>query len=1023
VQDTSCNVSGTPGVDVKTESRAAHGTSCNGSGTASVDVRTESRTAQDTSCNVSGTAGVDVKTESRAAQDTSCNVSGKAGVDVKTESRAALGTFLNVAGTADLDLPMEWCAVYGTSFNVSGTAGADLAMESRAGTFFIEPGTADVDLPMEWCAAYGTSCNVSGTAVGLATESGSAQGTFFKVSGTTGVNLATESRSTLGTFFNVPGTADVYLPKEWCAAYVTSCNVSGTAGVDLMTNRHAVQGTSFIESVTAGVDGTTESLSAQVTPGTDSTTESRAAQGTSFNLPGTAGVDTAMESCATQGVSFIVSGTAGADLTTDGRAAQGTCFNVSDTAGMDVTTEIRAAQGTPSNVSGMSGVYVTTESGTAQGTSYNVSGTAGGDTATESRAAQGTSSNVSSACPSGLSWMPDTSEATASVQGSGEKEEESRPAIEPPVVSSKMRMSGTAGLDLGTESHAAQDTPCDAFGKSPSELHWMPDSPQTVAASQTTGEEEKEGGCAKESPSMPGEKRVSESEGVDILTEGRAARSTASYVSEKAVVDLTKENHSAQGTSPNVPGGANMNLETMGRAAQSTPGSVTGTAGEDPAASMQCTGKKEEQDVSAQEPPTESATKKVGGKSGEDMQAAHVKFWESKAEASPGKTGGGRKAESAAAAMGSSRETTALQRLHTRVAQHGRMALDVGGEGKCQYMSFAHQIRERFPHLREGAANITWEQICSLLADWLKLNRWHAGEDTSKSLSIEDGWDGENWEDYVSKVRGGLVWGNELTVIAMVNVFETPIRVWTSRTGAEVEWNEYYPDGYDSVHPVNAIEVGHVVENHYLSVLKREVVPAAAKSHPVSGSRALSKSEQLGPQPLQDSRLVLHGLLRDLRRRLAMRPANTGAVDAETVKKFFVLVPSLLDSTALECYGSALAFAQEMRRLAAEAGVQTEELWGKTVQGKPVPASRLDLAEDAAVRDKNSRENQMIDARNWQRWRENEATTRQLRELGGLFPKRGKGGTRGKNASGWMHGKSAFRGATTKPPHSAPGYE
>jgi hypothetical protein len=541
---------------------------------------------------------------------------------------------------------------------------------------------------------------------------------------------------------------------------------------------------------------------------------------------------------------------------------------------------------------------------------------------------------------------------------------------------------------------------------------------------------------------------------MDLTTQGRAAQGTSSNVSGTAGEDLTTQGRAAQGTSPNVPGTAGVDTTTESRAAQGTPSNVSGPSSSglywmpDPpqaAAAAQSTGKEEEQGALVRDPSATSGKKIEEGRSGKDLQDASAKFWTEKTKTPLNRTGEGAKAEAAATAEvkgaplkgaaearnnsgsgktanNSSMDATALQRLRARVARSGREALDVGGGGQCQYMSFAHQIRTRFPHLSEGAANMTWQQICSLLADWLSLNRWHAGGDTSESLSIEDGGKGD-WEDYVSKVRGGLVWGNELTAIAMVHVFQTPIRIWTSRAGAGVEWNGYYPDGHDSTRHGTAIEVGHVVENHYLSVIKRENVPAAAKHQPVSGSGAPYNPVQPKPQPLQDSRLVLHGLLLKLRKRLAVRPASTGAVDPETIRELLVLVPSLLDSTALEFYGPALAFAQEMQRLAAEAGVQTEKLWEKIVQGKSVPASRLDLAEDAAVRDKNNRENQVILNRNQQRWRDNEATARDLRELGGLFPRRVRGGTRGMNASSWTHGKSAFRGATTKPHHSAPGYE
>jgi hypothetical protein len=180
------------------------------------------------------------------------------------------------------------------------------------------------------------------------------------------------------------------------------------------------------------------------------------------------------------------------------------------------------------------------------------------------------------------------------------------------------------------------------------------------------------------------------------------------------------------------------------------------------------------------------------------------------------------------------------------------------------------------------------------------------------------------------------------------------------------------------------------------------------------------------PPPLQDARLDLHIILTKLRTRMTARPAS-GAVDKESVRKIVALVPTLLENTPPEIYGPALAFALEIQRLTKEAGVQTEQLWEKMLQGKVVPASRLDLAEDAAVRDRNNRENQVIHDRNMERWRVNEATAQELRKHCDVYPRGftrgGKGGSRWKGASGGTRVGSAFRGAAMKPPRSTPGYE
>ena len=213
------------------------------------------------------------------------------------------------------------------------------------------------------------------------------------------------------------------------------------------------------------------------------------------------------------------------------------------------------------------------------------------------------------------------------------------------------------------------------------------------------------------------------------------------------------------------------------------------------------------------------------------------------------------------------------------------------------------------------------------------------------------------------------------------------------------------------------------VRNVALETAMEGEVGALLGRLPLRWTQMVPTPAQLPPPQLQEAWLDIYHLLTKLRTRMAARPAS-GAVDKEPVRQIADHVPALLESTPPEMYGPALAFALEIQRLAKEAGVETEQLWEKRLKGKAVPASRLDLAEDAAVRDRNNREIQMINDRNVERWRVNDATTSELQKFCPRgFTRGGKGGSRWKGASGGSHGGSAFRGAAMKPPRSAPGYE
>ena len=181
--------------------------------------------------------------------------------------------------------------------------------------------------------------------------------------------------------------------------------------------------------------------------------------------------------------------------------------------------------------------------------------------------------------------------------------------------------------------------------------------------------------------------------------------------------------------------------------------------------------------------------------------------------------------------MSSTSKDGGLASLQQRVKQHGKIAIDCGDNGNCFYQACVHQIRTVLPNLLQGGATVTWERLRWIAADWLATHESIEGEDGSICLSehlliSEDGWDGHNWEKFVANVRDcrseNPVWAGHVIVTAMANALNTPLWIWTSRVGEEVECVIVNPVGFDRAHPGKAIELGHVVENHYLSVVKRQ---------------------------------------------------------------------------------------------------------------------------------------------------------------------------------------------------------
>jgi len=196
-----------------------------------------------------------------------------------------------------------------------------------------------------------------------------------------------------------------------------------------------------------------------------------------------------------------------------------------------------------------------------------------------------------------------------------------------------------------------------------------------------------------------------------------------------------------------------------------------------------------------------------------------------------GRGGGGAVAGVTTRSMSSTSRDGGLASLQQRVKQHGKIAIDCGDNGNCFYQACVHQIRTVLPNLLQGGATVTWERLRWIAADWLATHESIEGEDGSICLSehlliSEDGWDGHNWEKFVANVRDcrseNPVWAGHVIVTAMANALNTPLWIWTSRVGEEVECVIVNPVGFDRAHPGKAIELGHVVENHYLSVVKRQ---------------------------------------------------------------------------------------------------------------------------------------------------------------------------------------------------------
>ena len=135
--------------------------------------------------------------------------------------------------------------------------------------------------------------------------------------------------------------------------------------------------------------------------------------------------------------------------------------------------------------------------------------------------------------------------------------------------------------------------------------------------------------------------------------------------------------------------------------------------------------------------------------------------------------------------------------LDAALEKIGKKAVEVGGGGLCMLYSITAALAIQG---ESGIWNlITPQYVLDLIADWLLANQTYKGGDISLHLSAEDNYEGHvspedkknGWEKYCSGVKNRKHQGNELWIIAAVNVFRRPIRIVSSYSCGKVTCRTY----------------------------------------------------------------------------------------------------------------------------------------------------------------------------------------------------------------------------------------
>jgi len=153
--------------------------------------------------------------------------------------------------------------------------------------------------------------------------------------------------------------------------------------------------------------------------------------------------------------------------------------------------------------------------------------------------------------------------------------------------------------------------------------------------------------------------------------------------------------------------------------------------------------------------------------------------------------------------------------LTNRLHENGRVMQPVDDRGHCQFDSIAKQLR-RFGVLK------TYRDVRRDVAGWLRQNpSFKLANGTAISEYLDRSHDARTWEDFCDLVEDvteatSPFWGNHLTLLAAANVYEWPIRVWSTHEGQL--WEDIDPVDKESGRRKLRLEIAHQPEFHYVSV-------------------------------------------------------------------------------------------------------------------------------------------------------------------------------------------------------------
>jgi hypothetical protein len=162
------------------------------------------------------------------------------------------------------------------------------------------------------------------------------------------------------------------------------------------------------------------------------------------------------------------------------------------------------------------------------------------------------------------------------------------------------------------------------------------------------------------------------------------------------------------------------------------------------------------------------------------------------------------------------------QRLFERLSANGLQFDAVDGDGNCQYAAVVKQLNKQ----RGDKAQLDHYTVRTLVADWLREHElWNpSGGEFTHLFNYAEVNDGEDWDDFCTRMATNAEWGNHVTLMAMAEIFQVEIFVVSSVQSEDGGVYSVCP-----TQPMTQITLAHRLERHY-----NGVAPSTVPAWPVA---------------------------------------------------------------------------------------------------------------------------------------------------------------------------------------------